>query len=420
MPKKASKKQKNPAQEEKKEPPIPEPEEMSPEKKIEAYIGVYIDSYMDYVEELNITEADFPLFYTYYPFDVAGYILPDNSTCFLFRGLSSATSVEIKKADFEEVDSEIKERKFDHICCYPPSHSFTVKEAEKQARADVEKDVDSARLLKREDAETADRDYSLKSVRMLSVVVPWTATRKTEEGGVHISQTDKAKFTPENLKLKEGEDFSAYSERLKSLEGKLYEAKEEEAPSKKEELPPEKEKLEPAPPPPPEVTPAQVTTPGTPTNISIEIKQPDAKGKEAFDEKKELDILRLKKTLYIQTTDIENLKRKSTETERKLGNIEQMRQTVFRMNRKVYDTDARMMQVEKNQREIIAKFAEMKAEQREENKKMRRFITDKAKKARNQALIVAIIALVLAAVSLPFLIMLLLQFWDKIGPMMGF
>ncbi|UCG68654.1 MAG: hypothetical protein JSV09_12735, partial [Thermoplasmata archaeon] len=334
------------------------------------------------------------------------------STCLLFRGLSSATTIDIQEVDFGEVDLEIVERKFDHICCYPPSHSFSKEEAEKQARSDVEKDVESARLLKREEAETADRDYSLKSVRMLTVVAPWAATRKAGEGALQTHSA--AKFTPENLKPSEGEDFSAYSQRLKNMEASLFEAKEEE------ESPPAKEKKAPEPPPPPEVPTAQVTTPTTPTNISIEIKQPEAKGKEAFDEKKELDILRLKKTLYIQTTDIEDLRKKTGEINNKLGNIEQMRQTVFRMNRKVYDTDARMTQVEKSHREMMKKIAEMRAEQREENKKMRRFITEKSKKARNQALIVAIIALVLAAVSLPFLIMLLLQFWDKIGPMIGF
>ncbi|UCG69861.1 MAG: hypothetical protein JSV09_02230, partial [Thermoplasmata archaeon] len=117
MPEKGGKKQKKPAQEEKQKSSEPKSEKSSLDEKIKAYIGVYIDSYMDYVEELNITEADFPLFYTYYPFDVKGYILPDKSTCLLFRGLSSANTIDIQEVDFGEVDLEIEERKFDHICC---------------------------------------------------------------------------------------------------------------------------------------------------------------------------------------------------------------------------------------------------------------------------------------------------------------
>ncbi len=430
MPKKKKKKGKKPPKEEDEQPPEPEPVELSLEEEIKAFISAYIDSYMDYVEELNLDQEDFPLFYTYYPFDVTGYILPDNSTCILFRGLAAATLIDIKGADFEIVDKEMANRKYDHICCYPDSQKYTKEDAVKQARKDVELDVEKTRLLKQEDAERMARDHALKSMRLLSVVVPWASSRESEEGLPIRVQTQTEKFAPENLKIKEDEDFSSYSKRLKDLEKDLFTTKKEvtpppEIPPPPEEPPPKKE----TPPPkqePIKIEPSTPTTipvpPGTtPANISIEIKQPEVMEKgEAFEEKRDLDILRLKKTLYIQTTDLEELKRKVMEMTNKLGNIEQMRQTVFRMNRKVYDTDARMTNVEKNNREMMRKVAEMSAENREENKKMRRFIMERSKKARNQAMTVAGIALIIAIVSLPLVVMLVIEFWGEIKSMLGF
>jgi len=395
----------------------PEQVELSSEEEIKAYISAYIDSYMDYVEELNLDQEDFPLFYTYYPFDVTGHILPDDSSCILFRGLAAANLIEVKKEDFDTVDKEIVNRKYDHICCFPPSHSYTKEDAVKQARNDVEQDVESTRLLKRMEAERAEKDFALKSIRLLTVLVPWIGTRAEEKGKLKTpSQTEVSKFTPENLRMKEGEDFSGYSGRLKNLERNLIEG-EAQAPPKPGEVPPPPTPAAVATPAP---TRVPVPSPGAPANISIEIKQPEAMEKgETMDEKRELDILRLKKTLYIQTTDLEDLKRKVIEINNKLGNMEQMRQTVFRMNRKVYDTDARMTNVEKSSREMMRKVAELSAEQREENKKMRRFIMERSKKARNQAMTLGIIALVVSLVSLPFLIMLIMEFWDKIGPSLG-
>jgi hypothetical protein len=395
----------------------PKKVQASPEDELKAYISVYIDSYMDYVEELNLDQEDFPLFYTYYPFDVSGYILPDKSSCILFRGLAAATLIDVKKVDFNAIDNEIIKRKYDHICCYPPSHSYTKEEAVKKARKDVEQDIERTRLLKNVDAEGAEKDYNLKSIRLLSVVVPWIGTRKEGKGKLKIpSQTEASKFTSENLRIKAGEDFSGYSKRLKNLEKNLFEGEAPAPPKPSEEPPPPAPAIAATPVP----TQIPVPSPGAPANISIEIKQPEVMDKgETLEEKRELDMLRLKKTLYIQTTDLEDLKRKVIEINNKLGNMEQMRQTVFRMNRKVYDTDARTTSMEKSNREMMRKVAEMSAEQREENKKMRRFIMERTKKVRNQALTVAGIALIIALVSLPLLVMLLMKFWGEIKTMLG-
>jgi hypothetical protein len=388
--------------------------EKTQEDKIKTYITEYIDSYMNSVEELSIDEADFPLFYTYYPFDVMGFILPDHSTCILFRGLASKTLIEIKNADFEVVDTEISARKFDHICCYPPSFSFTKSEAKKRAKSDVKKDVKHVQQVRQMDAERSAKEYTIKSLRMLAVVAPWTARRKD---GV---QREEVKITSTTLKAKEGEGFASFSDRIKSLEASVVKGKPSPPPP---EIPPP----ETPPPAPPitveapegiEVSAPQTTPQGT--NISIEIKQPETPKGEAIDEKKDMEILRMKKTLYIQATDIENLRRRETEMSNKLQSFEQMRQTVFRMNRRVYDTDAKVTRLEANDKELIKVIGEMQVEQQEENKKMRRFITEKARKARNQALIVAGIAIAISLISLPFLIMLLIKFWGEISEMLGF
>jgi hypothetical protein len=393
--------------------------EKTQEDKIKTYITEYIDSYMNSVEELSIDEADFPLFYTYYPFDVIGYILPDHSTCILFRGLASGTQIEIKNADFEVVDTEISERKFDHICCYPPSFSFTKGEAKKRAKSDVKKDVKNVQQVRQMDAERSAKEYTIKSIRMLAIVAPWTARRKD---GV---QREEVKITSTTLKAKEGEDFASFSDRIKSLEASVVKGK--PSPPPPETPPPMSPPSETPPPAPPITVEApegiEVSTPQTTpqgTNISIEIKQPETPKGEAIDEKKDMEILRMKKTLYIQATDIENLRRRETEMSNKLQSFEQMRQTVFRMNRRVYDTDAKATRLEANDKELIKVIGEMQVEQQEENKKMRRFITEKARKARNQAMMVAAVAIAISLISLPFLIMLLIKFWGEISEMLGF
>lgn len=408
----------------KKEPVKKASSEKTQEDKIKTYITEYIDSYMNSVEELSIDEADFPLFYTYYPFDVIGYILPDHSTCILFRGLASATQIEIKNADYEVVDNEISARKFDHICCYPPSFSFTKGEAKKRAKSDVKKDVKHVQQVRQMDAERSAKEYTIKSLRMLTVVAPWTARRKD---GV---QREEVKITSTTLKAKEGEDFASFSDRIKGLEALVVKGKPSPPPP---EIPPPETPTPDTPPPetPPPAPPITVEAPEgievsapqtTPqgTNISIEIKQPETPKAEALDEKKDMEILRMKKTLYIQATDIENLRRRETEISNKLQSFEQMRQTVFRMNRRVFDTDAKATKLENNDRELIKVIGEMQVEQQEENKKMRRFITEKIRKARNQALIVAGIAIAISLISLPFLVMLLIKFWGEISEMLGF
>jgi hypothetical protein len=365
---------------------------------------------------------------------VTGYILPDHSTCILFRGLASGTQIDIKNAEFDEVDTEISKRKFDHICCYPPSFSFTKGESKKRAKSDVKKDVKHVQQVRQMDAERSAKEYTIKSIRMLAVVAPWTARRKD---GV---QREEVKITSTTLKAKEGEDFANFSDRIKSLEARVVKGEassplpetplpEPTAPeTPPSELPPPDTPSPETPPPAPpvtveapegiEVSPPQTTPQGT--NISIEIKQPETPKGEVMDEKKDMEILRMKKTLYIQATDIENLRRREIELTNKLQSFEQMRQTVFRMNRRVFDTDAKATKLENNDRELIKVIGEMQVEQQEENKKMRRFITDKTRKARNQALIVAGIAIAISLISLPFLIMLLIKFWGEISDMLGF
>jgi hypothetical protein len=391
----------------KNQPSRSEKDKVSAENAIRIYIGAYIDSYMDNVEELNIKESDFPLFYTNYPFDVICYILPDNSICILFRGLASAMKIEVKKVEFETVDAEISEKRFHHICCYPPSHAYTPEEARKEAKSDVEQDVKSTQFLTRDDVDGIAKAETLRSIRILTVVTPWILKRQLGKGTIKVPPPHEAsKYELDNIQIKDDEDFTKYSGRLKKLEIGLLGT----PPSK-----PEPEVTTPAAqiPIPPPVQPA--------TNINIEIKQPDTPSKEeAFDDKTDMDILRLKKTLYLQTTDIEELRRSVKDLSNKLTNYEQMRQTVFRMNRRVFDADTRMGNVEKSNRDSMKKVAEMKAEQREENKKTRRFIEEKSKKARNQAMILGFVAIAISMVTLLFGLPLIIEYWDVVRNFFGF
>lgn len=373
----------------------------SKEEDITEYIGAYIDAYMDYVEELNVRESEFPLFYINYPFDVKAYILPEESTCILFTGLAPGLNIKVIRKDFKYVDSAMTQKKYHHICCYLPTHPYTKDEAKIRAREDVELDIENAKLLSREDIDGISKAEIIRSLRLISVAFSWLEARESlDSARKRTLKSQASKFQPENLKLKKDEDFSMYSKKIKELEISL---------------------LGIVPPPPKEVTKKMeaskeedppLTPPGT--NINIEIKQPETQQKdEILEDRTDLDILRLKKTLYIQTTDIEDLRRKVSELSNKMATYEQLRQTVFRINRKVYDGDNRMGNVEKSNREVIKKLAEIKVEQREENKKTRRFIIDKTKSARNQAMILSFGAMVLA------IIVLIIAKWDEVRTFLG-
>jgi hypothetical protein len=380
--------------------------EKSKEDIISEYIGAYIDSYMDYVEELNVKESEFPLFYINYPFDARGYILPDNSACILFSGLAPGLSINVMKKDYKFVDGAMAQKRYHHICCYPPAQSFTKEEAKTQARADVKLDIEYAKSLSREDIDGISKAETLRSLRLLSVAFSWLKSRNSLDSArkkTIISQA--AKFQSDNLELKKDEDFSLFSKKIRELEISLLgivPPPPKEKP-KKEETKKEESANEVMAPPPP-----------LGTNINIEIKQPDAQAKEELlEDRTDLDILRLKKTLYIQTTDIEELRRKVNELTNKMATYEQLRQTVFRINRKVYDTDARMVNVEKSNREVLKKIAESRAEQREENKKTRRFIIEKTKSARNQAMVLGIAAIGFAVV------VLVIAKWEEVRTFLG-
>ncbi len=379
---------------------------VSAEDAIREYIGAYIDSYMDHVEELNVNESEFPLFYTNYPFEVAGYILPDKSLCILFSGLAPAMKIEVQKGAFKKVDSEIAEKKYHHICCYPPSFLYTKDNAKTEARSDVKQDIENAKQLSREDIDGINKAETLRSLRLLAVAMPWIQSRKSlDPARTKALKSESSKFEPGNLKLDKEADFSEYQKKLGDLETTLLGIK-QEVPSKDSIS---TSTVVPLPPPPPQGT-----------NINIEIKQPEAQVKEdTFDDNTDLDILRLKKTLYIQTTDIEDLRRGVIELTNKMATYEQLRQTVFRMNRKVYDADARMGNVEKSNRETMKKAAEMRLEQREENKKTRRFIIDKTKKARNQAMTIGFVAIGISVVTLIFGLPLIIDGWETISNFFG-
>ncbi len=378
------------------------------EDRLKTFITAYIDSYRDYVEEQNIKEGDFPLLYAYYALDVIGYILPDESTCFLFKGLAAATNITIEKADYRAVDSEITDKRYDYISCYPPSFSYTKKEAEKQAKSDVDGDIAHSKQLGTVQAERAAKDETLKSIRLLFVGIPWVAQRKVGEGSLKFPQgKDAEEGSTEALGMREDEFFSDFSDRVHTLESALLHG------TKISTEPPEEEKMEPEevkPAPPataePATAPVAAAAAAPGTHVTVEIKQPEAPGKGGvYNERTEEDILRLKKTLYIQSRDIEELRRVNEELGGKLGNLEQMRQTVFRVNRKVFDSDAKMAKLEKSNMDILRKFAELRSEQAEQNKKMRRFIAERAKKARNQALALAGIALGIGMAALILLIL---------------
>jgi hypothetical protein len=73
-----------------------------------------------------------------------------------------------------------------------------------------------------------------------------------------------------------------------------------------------------------------------------------------------------------------------------------------------------MAKLEKSNKDILRKFAELRAEQADQNKKMRRFIAERSKKARNQALALAGIALAVGMAALVLLI-LKIDILEKLG-----
>lgn len=385
---------------------------------LRAYIREYIDSYMDQVEDMGLEEEEFPIFYTSYPFDVTAYILKDNSTCIVFKGHAPVTSINIKHTDLSSVDSKLSIQDYDHVLCYSPSQPYTEEEAKVNAGSDVAEDVENIRQLKDFDAPRVERDNTLRTMKHIMIVNPWLAIRKSP-GSVDVVADNKEKAAGEIVR-KESEDFSAYSERLNAIKSSPMDVPEPSG----VEMPPEVK--EPPEPPKPEeptetktvtVDPGQETVHVPGTNINIQIKQPE--GAQEFKGDKDYDMLRVKKTLYKHTTKIETLDGKTKEISGKMEGMDQIKQTVFRMNRKTHDNEAKMSQMEKINAELVKKMNALIEEQRIENKKMRRFIIERARKARNQAMFVAIVALIIAILTIPFLIILLMNSWDEVKGFLG-
>jgi hypothetical protein len=379
---------------------------------------------MKHVEDMGLSKAEYPLFYVRFPFDVTGHIMPDGSGFVFFMGNAVVTKIDLLKGSLETITKEIKARKYDHICYITPGKKFTKEEVQNQVVKDVEQDVEYKRLLLPLKAEKTTKEEALKSVRLLNFAINLFDAIGKVKGAQIPFVAGALKFTSDDIRAHPDEEFTDYCDRIRRMTESLFSESEDEI-----SFAPKIKTVPPPPPPPIPPVPNEkgkagkdtVSVPqgSTGTNINIEIKQPDVKDAEDVNKRKDIDMMRLKKTLYNHSKKIDELSRKLDEFQEKMGTMEQTRQTVLRMNRKVHETETGMKVVEQGNSETQKALIDMRTQQTQENKKMRRYIMERSKKARNQAMILAVTALVVSLITMFLLIPLLMNSWDEISQFFG-
>lgn len=87
-----------------------------------------------------------PPFYKDFPYDTVAYSLPNGSLCVIFaKGKRSALN--IRDADFNDVQARLKMQDFDFMSVFPPFTEFSENESRRLARLDADRDMKSSRRL---------------------------------------------------------------------------------------------------------------------------------------------------------------------------------------------------------------------------------------------------------------------------------
>ena len=76
--------------------------------------------------------------------------------------------------------------------------------------------------------------------------------------------------------------------------------------------------------------------------------------------------------------------------------LDKMRDTMFRLNRKVYEGESKLAHTETVDRDIYDKMSQIYESEQEENRKIREEFQEGIRTSRNQAITVGIVALALA------------------------
>ncbi len=144
---------------------------------------------------------------------------------------------------------------------------------------------------------------------------------------------------------------------------------------------------------------------GQPSNINIQIKSPEGKGglyptpipiqqgptkvvlppRPAPKAAKDLDVVRLKKTVLSLNDKMRLLEKGLKRLEKDPDVVDQLKHTVFRMNRRLYETEKKLKQSEAVDKKIIAMIKELDQRQKQEFANQRKLIMEEVLGAKRYA-----------------------------------
>lgn len=334
------------------------PHEKDRMERMEKYINKYLEKYRSKVESEEIERDYLPNFYADQPFKIAGYFFSNRSVAFTFKAGAQMSEVEIVMGDYDIVREQLEDRTVDYFLGYPPYFSLSSEEAADNARHDAKIDM-----------ETAKRHLNLKSMKEylaglekeiqdLARVNPWLK-EKADSQTEKLSKSEKIiESLTQEIARQEDEKYSEYLRVLGTLED--IEPMEGEVPEDIEDhiappVPIEEERK--APRPAPEVTPFPAKERLEPTVILRK-------------ERKHPSVVKVKTELPKEIKD-----------------------TVFRMNRRLYDVEKKVSPLERylkaNVKNINTKMLQLQArqdkllkQQREEIRYQRQLLDAAYKKGR--------------------------------------
>jgi len=215
-------------------------------ERLRSFIDIYITKYCERVEAQGLEPDRQPNFYADYPFEVTLYKLPNGAMCAAFVGGTQALNYQLRKANYDLISRKLKERELDHFQGYMPYQPLSEEAAIAKARKDAIRDI---RAVERSQNITAIKEHIAgleKEIENVAKMNPWledSANSQTE----HLSETQSLlESMQQQVARQEEEKFNHFEDELDRLA-----AYNEAKPSPKAKpAPPPKPAAAPAPPPP--------------------------------------------------------------------------------------------------------------------------------------------------------------------------
>lgn len=286
--------------------------------KIATYIETFIYKYRERVEKERMEEK--PYFYKEYPFHVIVYLMPNTALAALFQSGTKYLAVEVKKTSYKSLKEKIRNKEMNYMLTVPSSQPLTKQKAAEQGYREAIEDV---KALKKELAyESAKKDLKQLSAERENMLKknPWLVKETSEQ----LDRLAHINYLIEDLTTEDSDDetkrYENYYRQVVKLE-KMKGPKKEKSPEKKPDLMPEppKEK-EPESEPEPIKLPKQTMRPSRPRQ----------------------------RAAFIEAGDIKTVKRRKVRDQKPdvVDIPPEIKNTIFRMNRRLYDMEKQMRPLE--------------------------------------------------------------------------